>query len=102
MAYATLSLENPRTGQIRHAPVGFSWTTLFFGPIPAIMRGHWTLAVAIGILALMTAVVSDVVFAFIYNKMYVRHLVDDGFKATGGTIDIDALEGKLSMRLPRI
>jgi hypothetical protein len=34
-----LLMEHPNTGIIKNAPVGFSWTTFFFGPIPALTRG---------------------------------------------------------------
>lgn len=31
MAYTKLIMENPNTGEIKEAPVGFSWTVFFFG-----------------------------------------------------------------------
>ena len=39
MAYATIYLTNGI--EIKKAPVGFSWTTFFFGGWPAIFRQDW-------------------------------------------------------------
>ncbi len=38
---AKLILLNPHSGIIKQAPVGFTWTTAFFGPLPALYRGDF-------------------------------------------------------------
>lgn len=101
MAFATLHLENPRTGQLRQAPVGFSWTTLFFGLFPALLRGHWIGALIQFVCALFTIGLSGFVFAFIYNKMYLRHLLNEGFKVTGATMPVEAVERRIGFMLPQ-
>lgn len=81
MANNTVYFENPRTGQMREAPVGLSWTTFFFGPFPMLFRGSWKWFAIIFILALITWGLSNLVFMFIVNKLYIRDLVGDGYKA---------------------
>lgn len=36
-----------RNGATRTIPTGFSWTTLFFGPVPSIIRWHWSFMIKI-------------------------------------------------------
>lgn len=60
--------------------LGFSWTTLFFGFFPALFRGDWLWALIIFAAGLITFGISTVVFAFIYNKIYINNLMEKGFK----------------------
>ncbi|MEY6431373.1 hypothetical protein ABC977_03010 [Thioalkalicoccus limnaeus] len=90
MAYTKLVMENPNTGHIREAPVGFSWTVLFFGFFPPLFRGDWKWAVIIFLIAMLTIGLGNLVFMFIYNELYVKDLVGSGFKVKSvekGTID---------------
>lgn len=73
-------------------PIGFSWTSLFFGPFPALFRGDikWgaiqlvvhilvaflTLGITLGI----GNFICWVVFAAIYNGRYERDFLLQGFK----------------------
>ncbi len=67
---------------IKRVPTGFSWTTLFFGPFPALFRGDlkWAaiqfivnLAVG-GVTAGFGVIVTFIVFAVIYNDRYEQDL----------------------------
>ncbi len=70
--------------------VGFSWTTLFFGPWPALFRGDYgwfgvglLVAVVSIFLAGIPALIYNIVMAFKYNKIYTKKLViEQGFKPT--------------------
>jgi hypothetical protein len=101
MAFATLHFEHPVMLGRRDAPVGFSWTSFFFGPFPALFRGHWAGAAILLLAALVTADLSNLVFMFIYNKMFIRHLVQEGWRVTDATDDLQAIEVRIGMRLPR-
>lgn len=103
MAYTSIMFENPKTGEIREAPVGFSWTVFFFGFFPALFRSDWKWAAIMFLLALFTYGLSGLVFMFIYNKLYIKNLIASGFKAKSiASGDMDFAAGKLGMQLPQL
>ena len=80
MAFTTLILED-KNKVIKKAPVGYSWSGLFFWPFVAIIRGAWlhlfvvTLSIFIcglfGLVGLASAyIVMLLIFPFIYNRIY--------------------------------
>lgn len=99
MAKYKIFFENPRTGQMREAPVGFSWTVFFFGPIPALFRGHWAGFFIILLLGIMTFGVSNIFFWFAYNKIYLKHVISEGFIAKSATADMQFLQQKTGIPL---
>lgn len=80
MAFDTVQLENPRTGQLRAAPIGFSWTTFFFGPFPMMFRGAWKWFFIILVTNVITWGFAGLVWMFIINKLYLKDLINDGFR----------------------
>jgi len=101
MAHSKIYFENPHTGYLREAPVGFSWTVLFFGFFPALFRQHWTGFAILFIAALATIGFSNIVFMFIYNRMYIKHLVSDGYKAKSASADLNFIQQKLGFLIPQ-
>jgi len=90
MANNSIYFENSSSGKKKDAPVGFSWTTLFFGPFPLLFRGSvkWFAIILLG--ALVTFGASNLVFMFLINKLYIKDLIAAGYKAKGvksGTLD---------------
>ena len=83
MAFDKITFTNPQTGKTKKAPVGFSWTVLFFGPFPAFFRGDWKWGLIMLLAFLLTAGLSDLVFMFIYNKLYIKGLIARGYQASG-------------------
>ena len=102
MAYTTLVMESPNTGGIKEAPVGFSWTCLFFGFFVPMIRGHWGAAFVWFLLLVITLGFAVLVMIFIYNKQYLSYLIGNGFKVKGSPTDLKVVEGKLRMNLPRL
>ncbi|SPF76419.1 hypothetical protein ALP8811_01424 [Aliiroseovarius pelagivivens] len=96
-----LYFKNPHNGRLRDAPIGFSWTTLFFGPFPALFRGHWVGAIVIFIVTLISYGLAGIVFPFFYNRWYVGYLVNDGYKVTGADGSIAEISNYLGRELPQ-
>lgn len=76
------------SGLIKEVKIGFSWTTLFFGLFVPLIRGDLKWALIMLGIALLAGVptygigsfISNLVFAFIYNKLYVRDLLEKGYR----------------------
>jgi hypothetical protein len=101
MAYTKIVFENPKTGQIKEAPVGFSWTVLFFGCIPPIFRGDYKWALIMLICAVCSLGLSGFVFIFIYNKLYIKELISNGFKAKSiGKGTLEQATANLGIEIP--
>jgi hypothetical protein len=96
-----LIFENPNTGIIKKAPIGFSWTTLFFCVLPALFRGDMKWFCIQFVIAIFTGGLSTLVFAFIYNKIYIQKLLERGYKVKevqGGTLE--GARQKLGINFP--
>ncbi|HCS45771.1 MAG TPA: hypothetical protein DIW52_23615 [Pseudomonas sp.] len=103
MAYTSIIFKNPHTGAMKEAPVGFSWTTLLFGFFPALFRGDWKYTAIQLVLAMLTMGFSGVIFAFIYNKLYIRDLIGAGFKGQSiASGDMNFASAKIGMQIPML
>lgn len=129
MAYASITFENSNTGAIKKAPVGYSWTICNLNFFPALFRGDWKWVIIMIIMdfvvynsfesfdtVLHTSsilgdyILSDylvmltaVIFAFFYNKLYITDLIGKGFKAksiTSSDVDVDSTARRLGIEIP--
>lgn len=83
-----VTLSNNYTGEVKSVKVGFSWTTFFFGFFPALLRGDFKwfaiialIEVAAGSFTLGIGItLVTVIFAFIYNGLYIKDLLSRGFQ----------------------
>ena len=78
MAFATIKLKS-KQGVIKEAPVGFSWTTLFFGAFVALFRGDWMWALMMFVAQFITFGLASILFGFIYNRFYIEGLFKQGY-----------------------
>lgn len=85
-----VGLVHKETGLKAQAFRGFSWTTFFFGPFPALARGDFVtfliylaiviaLAVLTGPLVVPAAFAVSLCWAFMYNDHHLRSLVSKGY-----------------------
>lgn len=99
----TVRLVHGASGLTKTGYYGFSWTTLFFGFLPALFRADWITflgGVAIYIiLAFITwgigAVVASIAWAFMYNRYYTRKLIERGYRLA----DTDPVNAEAERRL---
>lgn len=83
-----VQMRHKQSGIVKTGYYGFSWTSLFFGGFPALIRGD----VAYGLGVLVAGVlfgafsfgflwfVIGLVWAFIYNKNYTHRLLQAGYE----------------------
>ncbi len=98
MAFASINFEN-KNGVVKEAPVGFSWTTLFFGFFPALIRGDWLWALIIFFATFISFGLAGFVFAFIYNRLYIQGLLKQGFKVKNYSGNKALIEQKAQIKL---
>ena len=80
-------LKNPTNNLVAKAYVGFSWTSLFFGPWPLLFRHQWgfflvfiAVYIVIGALTLgIGSLILGLVWAFIFNKWHLKRLIERGY-----------------------
>lgn len=74
-----VNLENKHTGQKREVKIGFSWTVFFFGVFVPLYRSDWKWSIIMFLAAACTFGLSNFVFIFIYNKLYIKDLLQNGY-----------------------
>lgn len=74
-----IGLESP-TGVVEEVKIGVSWTTLFFGGFAALFRGDILWFILQSVAAVMTMGLSHLVFFILYNRIYLKKLLNKGYK----------------------
>lgn len=73
-------LKHPETGIVTKGFYGFSWTTFFFGCLPALFRGDFKTGVLLLITCVLTCGIAGIIWAFVYNKRYTLNLIEKGYQ----------------------
>ena len=115
MAYAKIVFQHPESGLTKEAPVGFSWTFLFFGMFVSLTRLVDTfvvISVIIYVAALFfgVGILINIIGAFFYNKSFIVRIISPkGYRAKyavslklNTSIPIENLENKLKLNIPRV
>jgi hypothetical protein len=74
-----VQLKHSISGAIKEAKIGFSWTTLFFGFLVPLFRGDILWVILSLILSGGTIGLFWIIFPFIYNKIYIKKLLEKGY-----------------------
>jgi hypothetical protein len=94
MAYA-IPMIQPTTRRRATGFTGISWTCLFFGPFPALYRGHLFGFLGMTLVNIATFGLSALVFIFVYNAWHYHSLLSRGFLPTGhnyGNVSHDVMQ----------
>lgn len=87
-------LTNKQREAVR-VKVGFSWTTLFFGCFVPIFRKDWKYFGLMLLFSILTFGLSHIVFGFIYNKLYIKGLLKNGYIPTKKVYTDELLRRKI-------
>ena len=101
MAFATVTIEDKKNHIVKEAPVGFSWTVLFFGGFVPLVRVDWGYFFIMLVAGIVTFGVSGIIFAFIYNRTYLQNSLNKGFKVKSYDGDKKLIESKAQIKLKK-
>lgn len=83
-----VEMKHKQSGILKTGYYGFSWTSLFFGGLPALIRGDIAYGLGVLLAGLLFGAFSagllwfviGLVWAFIYNKNYTHRLLQNGYE----------------------
>ena len=76
-------IKHNKSGVIKYGKYGFSWTYLFFGFFIPLYRGELGVGVLHIIFSMLTLGLSNLIFAFIYNKQFMLRMLTTGWELVG-------------------
>lgn len=100
MAFTKLVMIHPKTKELKEAPVGFSWTALFFGPFVPLFRGQYFTAILWLCLCVIITIFAFIIMACVYNKLYLKHLIYKGFVLKMSPMSLDIVQARTGIVIP--
>ncbi len=80
------------SGLVRVVKLGYSWKVFWFGPIFPFVEGYNKLGIILLIASIsglftrgITSIGTHIIAGFFYNKLYIPHLIHNGYYATNET-----------------
>ena len=89
-----LSLIN-KNSETKLCRTGFSWTVLLFGCFVPLFRKDWKYFGIQLLFNILTFGLSNLVFSFIYNKLYIKNLLRNGYIPTKKSYIEELLKRKI-------
>lgn len=80
MSHSPTTLAIPGTNQTATQKSGYSWTTLFFGPLPALFRGDLAGALIGLLIGILTLGLGWLIWAGVYNDSHAKRLAEKGYR----------------------
>lgn len=74
-----IQLKHSVSNSLKEVKYGFSWSSLFFGPIIPLLRGDIIWCILWFVLTGSTVLLFWMIFPFIYNKLYLKKLLSSGY-----------------------
>ncbi len=103
----SVQMRQKETGIVKNGYYGFSWTSFFFGGLPALFRGDIVYGVGVLIVGILAAAFSfgflwllvSLIWAFIYNKNYTHRLLQSGYEFNDAPANVDDAKRALGIAL---
>ena len=78
-----INIQHPAFGLTKNGYYGYSWTYLFFGLFVPLVRGELVVAALHLLFSLFTFGIWQIIFSFLYNKLYMTRMIEKGYVLKG-------------------
>lgn len=101
MAHSFITFQHPCTMRVETAPVGFSWTALFFGFALLAYHGKWAWSTGLLLITLFLGPLPNLIMCWFYNKNRIHTLWNKGYRvvAIDSEFDRNSLSEELNLPL---